>query len=269
MKTRELLQSLGLTSYEAEVYEALVRLGSGKVQDLARLVSVPRPQIYVALRRLLDRGMCRETRNKVSYFVALPPERAFAATLAEEKQALERKSEGVRELAELFERVEKQEVPYDFISVLKGPQVRAYVAGLTRDAREEVLVFFKRPEQRRPREHRAAQQEEARVLRKGVKVRCLYEQSALEDEGNREYIRSLARTGEEARVVERLPMNMITVDDRAATFSLLAAGEVTVFTFNHPALVEVVRLSFERLWETGRPVDKLPGGPVRSRRRKR
>ena len=41
MRKKDLLRSLGLSNYEAEVYSALANLGGAKVQDIARMVTVP------------------------------------------------------------------------------------------------------------------------------------------------------------------------------------------------------------------------------------
>ncbi len=77
MDSKELLRALGLSTYEADVYHALLKLEQAKVQDLTQIVAVPRPQIYVALGALLEKGLCREIRGKVTYYAAVAPSTAL------------------------------------------------------------------------------------------------------------------------------------------------------------------------------------------------
>jgi sugar-specific transcriptional regulator TrmB len=253
MKTRELLRSLGLSAYEADVYEALVRLGRAKVQDIARVVDVPRPQIYVALGRLLDKNLCGEERGKVSHYTPVAPDEAFAATLKEQTEQLAARAEGVRHLAELHRKADKAVAPTDFVQVLKGGQIRAFMDGLMQSVQREALTFFKSAQERDEASLEGAVQLEAALIKRGVRVKCLYEQASAANERLRPILRRLLRYGEQARVVDAVPMNMLVVDEQSGLFSLASGqSDVTVFAVTHPALVQVMRLSFTQLWERGR-----------------
>jgi predicted DNA-binding transcriptional regulator len=98
VESLELLRALGLSTYEAEVYRALLKVDKAKVQDLARVVAVPRPQIYVALGALLEKGLCQEIRGKVTFYSAVAPGMAFRSALRKEEELLKAKAEGVRAL---------------------------------------------------------------------------------------------------------------------------------------------------------------------------
>ena len=50
-------ERLGLTSYEAKVFIALHRLGSGTARDVANVTDVPRSQVYSVAESLEDRGL--------------------------------------------------------------------------------------------------------------------------------------------------------------------------------------------------------------------
>ncbi|WP_049921278.1 TrmB family transcriptional regulator [Halopiger djelfimassiliensis] len=50
-------ERLGLTSYEAKVFIALHRLGSGTARDVARVADVPRSQVYSVADNLAERGL--------------------------------------------------------------------------------------------------------------------------------------------------------------------------------------------------------------------
>ncbi len=258
MKTKELLRSFGLSRYEAEVYDALVRVEKAKVQDLARMISVPRPQIYVALGKLMDKGMCSERRGKVSYYSAVAPDVAFQDILREQEEALRDRTEGMKKLAEAFERLEKEDVPDDFVRVLKGRQIKEFMDRLAQEARDEVLVFFKSAQEQSAKSLEGAVKLEANLLKRGVRIRCLYEQEGIRNPKVVPLLERLLKCGEEGRVVRSVPMNMSTFDDRATLFTLTSEKDrVTVFVFSHPALVAAMKASFEFLWQKGRDLTKV------------
>src|SRR6266508_1268092 len=57
MATAAQLTRLGLTSYEAKAYLALLRRESSTAAQAARLANVPRQRIYPALPSLVDKGL--------------------------------------------------------------------------------------------------------------------------------------------------------------------------------------------------------------------
>jgi sugar-specific transcriptional regulator TrmB len=255
MDSLELLKALGLSTYEAEVYRALLKVDKAKVQDLARVVAVPRPQIYVALGALLGKGLCREIRGKVTLYAAVAPTTAFRSTLHQEEELLKAKAEGIRALDEEHHRLEPESVSPNFVQVLRGRQIRHSIDELTAATTRELLISLKYVHEQTPKSVAGAVKAETSMLERGVRVRCLYERAALQHVEVRQALRQLTDRGEEARAIETVPMDMMVFDHRAALFSLAEErGGVTVFVFAHPSLVESMRLSFDRLWEQGRDV---------------
>ena len=51
------LERLGLTTYEAKVFIALQKLGSGTAREVSRVADVPRSQVYSVTESLEDRGL--------------------------------------------------------------------------------------------------------------------------------------------------------------------------------------------------------------------
>ena len=256
--TKELLRALGLTAYEAEIYEALVRLECAKVNDLARMVSVPRPQIYVALRGLMDHGMVNETRGQVSIYSAAAPAVAFKGLLKQEEELLKAKTEAIRRLNEQFSQIEKPEIPANFVQVLKGRQVKSFIDDMAAKAQDEVLILMKSAVGQSPKSLEGATRSETAMLERGVRVRCLYEEAALADENVKALLKRLEAAGEDGRVAARVPMNMMIFDDRAAMFSLTnQRGELTVFAFSHPDLIQVMKDGFQQNWDQGRSLKQV------------
>ena len=70
-----------------------------------------------------------------------------------------------------------------------------------------------------------------------------------------EAVERLVRAGEQARVVDELPLKLAIIDERIAMFSLkdpVAGGdELTILVIEHPALAALLRIAFDAVWETG------------------
>jgi len=87
----EALTDLGLSTYEARVFIALVRLGSGTARDVADIAEVPRPQVYTATKELEERGFVSIQQSKPQVFRPV--------SLDEAKRQLERQFESKRDSA--------------------------------------------------------------------------------------------------------------------------------------------------------------------------
>jgi len=260
MRTRELLKSFGLSNYEIDVYEALLGVEGARVQDLARLCAVPRPQIYVALGKLMDKGLCAEHKGRVSHYTAVAPDLVFEGLLRREEEALKARAEAVRRLADETRRPGKAEVPPNFVEVLKGAKIREFMDTVVRGAEQEVLTFLKSAQEKNAESLEGAVALETAILRRGARVRCLYERQSAENPALRDALMRLLRAGERGRVVTAVPMNMVVVDDRAVMFSLtVEKNDVTVFVSRHPALVAAMRASFECYWKQGRDLVRVLG----------
>jgi sugar-specific transcriptional regulator TrmB len=266
MRTRELLKSFGLSNYETEVYEALLRVEGGRVQDLARMCAVPRPQIYVALGRLMDKGLCAEHKGRVSYYTATAPDLAFEGLLRKEEESLKTRAEAVKKLASEVRRPDKADVPVNFIEVLRGAKIKEFMDTVVLAAEKEVLTFLKAAQEKSEESLEGAVGLETAILKKGAQVRCLYEKASAENPALREVLLRLLRAGERGRVVDEVPMNMMVVDDRAVLFSLsVEKTDVTVFVSRHPALVAAMRASFECYWQKGKDLARVLARPRRER----
>ena len=68
------LAELGLTTYEAKVYLALVRREVSSAADVARLAGIPRQRIYDVLASLVQRGLASERPGKPTRYAAVSPE---------------------------------------------------------------------------------------------------------------------------------------------------------------------------------------------------
>lgn len=133
----EALTDLGLSTYEARVFVALVRLGSGTARDVAGVADVPRSQVYSAVDDLERRGFVSVQQASPQVF--------HPVSLAEARSQLDRRFERRRDAA--FERLEslerlsdRGEQSEDVWSITGETAVVERTAGLARDA-ERVVIY--------------------------------------------------------------------------------------------------------------------------------
>uniref|UniRef100_A0A7V3ZV47 TrmB family transcriptional regulator n=1 Tax=candidate division WOR-3 bacterium TaxID=2052148 RepID=A0A7V3ZV47_UNCW3 len=252
-----ILKNFGLNNYEAEVYSALLKFGEAKVGDLAKKINVPRPQIYLVLKKLMALGLCVEKRGRIKYYLAISPNLALRKILEKEEKELKAKFSLLKELEEIYQKSKKREINFEFIDVLKGKEAREFLTLMVKNAQKEILIFCKYILKKTPERLKEAYDIELMALKKKIGVRCLYEENFLADEEVFAYVKKLIKMGEEARKIDYLPLNMMLIDDKGAAFSLFGEDkeEVVMFMFTHPALIELMRVGFEYYWSMGKEIN--------------
>ncbi len=71
-----ILQSLGLSNYEAKAYIALVAHGYGNAEIIADTAKIPRTSAYKVLSSLVEKGYAISTRGRPMIFKPEPPQKA-------------------------------------------------------------------------------------------------------------------------------------------------------------------------------------------------
>src|ERR671915_1148953 len=85
----EQLTRLGLMSYEAKAYLALMRRGSSTAAQVSRLAGVPRQRIYDVLASLVEKGLASSKPGRVVKYAATAPELALERLVSDHRQRLE------------------------------------------------------------------------------------------------------------------------------------------------------------------------------------
>lgn len=259
MSPIERLSVLGLTRHEAAVYCALVGVEQASAAELAGPAGVDRTHVYAALKRLQARGLVTSSCGRVKRYSAVEPGSALRVCLAGKERELAAGRKAVSELSRAFRkrRPARDELPA--VEAMANTAVGAFaeVRARLRGARREVLSVVGRqalPSQKE--KSLKADRLQRTALRRGVPSRCVYGRGLLKHEFERERLRVSVRAGEQARVVNGQPLNMLVVDDDLAVLALPGEGDdYTVYRFNDPGLVGIFRLAFEQLWSRARAVD--------------
>jgi sugar-specific transcriptional regulator TrmB len=248
------LISLGLTGYEASAYVALTRRDRATGAEVARLAGLPRQRIYDVLDGLVARGMATVEPGRPARYAAVAPDTAVAGLLAARRLEVERLEHeaalAVALLTPAYHDGRSTTDPLNYIDVLREPVAIANrFTELQAAATREILVFTKPPYAVEPAENVAGLE----LMARGVEARSVYERSVYDDPAVVDAVRSFVAAGEQARVVDELPLKLVLIDERIALFTMedpiAGATNLTIMTVEHPALARLLKLAFERVWE--------------------
>jgi sugar-specific transcriptional regulator TrmB len=249
------LTRLGLTTYEARAYAALVRRDSFTAAQVARQADLPRQRIYDVLGSLVQKGLASGRPGATVKYAAVAPELAIERLMGLQRDRmleLERDASAVLDaLTPEYEAGRAHTDPLEYIEVLRDASaINRRFAELQANVQREILVFTKPPFARPPQEN-----VEGIEVSRTHRARSVYEFSALEEPNVDAAIRRFMDAGTEARFVERLPLKLVIIDEAIVMFGMddpvASSDAVTIVVVEHPALAQTLKLAFESTWEHG------------------
>lgn len=256
------LERLGLSDAEARMYLMLLRKGGPfGASALAAATRIPRSTVYLTLNALLDRGLIEAEAGYAGRFSAVPADKALPSLIEREAEELVQRQNELAERRDLaselgaqlqaFAPLSENNLAAELIQVLRDPRaVRDRVAQLQLEAKRQIDVFTKPPYFNRsnPGEHKS--------LRRGVRVRSLYERAALDTPEIKPLLAGWIAAGEEARVLDgELPHKLAIFDTEVVVMPLLMPGDQTrTLLIRHAQLAKSLGLGFEYLWDRAEPI---------------
>jgi HTH-type transcriptional regulator, sugar sensing transcriptional regulator len=263
------LMSLGLATYEARVYLALIRRDSYTAAQVAREADVPRQRIYDVLDTLVRRQLATAHPGRVATFSAIAPEAALTRLMAHQRDSLERLEHTsaalTAALTPIWSDGQSQDNPLDYVEVLRDPKAIAERFEDIQGRADRELLSFCKPPYMTP----AVNTEGITVVRRlrgaGGTVRAIYTHDTLEDVDLRENVERFGEAGEEARYVEDLPLKLVIADASQVLCDMpdpvAGTHSTTALFIDHPALAACLRLAFDATW---RQAAKVPAAERRS-----
>ena len=254
------LTALGLTTYEAKAYVALIGRGSFTAAEVARQGELPRQRIYDVLGTLVEKGLASTRPGRVVKYAAIAPELAVERLVAahrRELDGLERSAgELVAQLGPAFESGRSHTDPLDYIEVLRDAgAINERFNELQAGVKEEILVFTKPPYATPPQENVGGLE----VLR-SHRARSVYEMSAFEHPDWIAGIRRFIAAGEEARFVEELPLKLVIIDEAIVMFGMQdpvgSGNDLTIMVVEHMSLAAILKTAFDATWDRGLDIDE-------------
>jgi sugar-specific transcriptional regulator TrmB len=260
---------IGLTEREAKVYITLLSGRMFTVLELQEAVNIPRTKIYEVLNKLVNRNICIEKkigRNKL--YEAVEPKLALERVLESYKKDLERKEELIRQVSEVFTPIFQNSKsivnPLEFIDVMKEKgQIHKRYTACVHSTKREMLTFNKGPYACDTSERLGEQEdEEYKLLKRGGSCKDIYELKELKEvDWLLNSVKKSLKLGQQARVVERLPIKMLVFDQEKVMFALeqpvLIPNELTMIYIEHKQLAEACSMLFYHLWDQGQDISEI------------
>jgi sugar-specific transcriptional regulator TrmB len=256
----ERLTRLGLTSYEARAYVALLRRDSSTAAETARLAGLPRQRVYDVLSSLVEKGLASTKPGRAIKYSATAPEHALERLLGAHRQEL---SELERDTTAMIEQLmpaylagQEHTDPLEYIEVLRDRKaINERFAELEAGIKNEILVFTKPPYATPVQEHTGGLE-----IVGSHRARSIYEYSALEDSAFAEGVRRYIDAGEDARFVPSLPLKLVIIDEQIVMFGIedpiAGRSALTMIVVEHPSLAQLLKIAFDAVWETGLTIDE-------------
>ncbi len=255
------LSELGLTSYEAKAYLALIQRESFTAAELARQAKIPRQRIYDVVAGLMQRGLAMQRPGTSVTYAAVSPDVALDGLMMHHRQQLDalagRAGTAAETLRTLWSEGQVETAPMAYVEMLRDTSVlSARFHDLQSGAQESMFVLSKPPYV--STENEIGLEATRRIREAGGEVCCCYESSLLDDPRMVEETAEFVAAGENARVVDSVPMKMCLVDGNRALFSLTdpVAGAITATNIlvEHPELAAALKLTFDAVFAQGRPL---------------
>lgn len=268
LELKEKLKELGLSGREAEVYLALLKKNGMSAPEVSKITTITRTKAYEILQNLVKKGLCNVTsKNGTKVFSSIEPTIAIRNILSIYENELNRKKklgENLNEeLAELFKIKEKNTGPLDYIEVLTDVgQIRERFFSIQTNTKKEILVFTKPPYTNLTVEDTL--ETETNVIENKVSAKSIYEYKGLTKEELDNLVRAIKKyeeIGEEARIIEELPMKMVISDDTITMFALSdrvsLMPSLTTMIVDHPDFAKAQKKVFETYWREAIPIKEF------------
>ncbi|MFC7394090.1 TrmB family transcriptional regulator [Scopulibacillus cellulosilyticus] len=133
----KILQTFGLTQYEAKAFASLVSSGTSTGYQISKLSGIPRGRIYDILQSLVDKGlvMTEEGKDGTKTYCALPVD----AFLDQQKQKWETSYQNAKSKLKAIEKQQPERENY--ISTVKGTEgILSFCRSLIQSATKQILL---------------------------------------------------------------------------------------------------------------------------------
>ncbi|MCB5181047.1 helix-turn-helix transcriptional regulator [Streptomyces antimicrobicus] len=256
-----MLTQLGLDQHTETVYRAMLTRPGDGVSALADRLGLPEDVIRASLDQLSELALVRPSYDDPGRIRAVSPDVGMEillarqqAELAAQQQRVEATRAAAAQLISEYAAL-RPDAAQPGVEHLAGlDQIRDRIATLTRDTKEEVMIFAPDGEQTKENLEASRPLDEA-LLERGVRMRTIYLDSVRNSPHSVEYAEWLSALGRQARTVPTLPLRMIISDRTTAIVPVnsenSAAGAVVL---TGDGTLTALCALFESVWENGKPL---------------
>lgn len=226
---------------------------------------------------LTARGMADvlpHTPSTPATFQAAPPGMALAAVLADFQEAVSGQQtvllDGFRRLAEERSRTVRiaDGAPEHLVRVITDrDEIRRVSAHLINSAHQDWMTLESQVTEMPITDDYPI--DSPAVLRRGVRVRSIYDMAFAEDYKASQFIERSVALGEQARILPAIAMKMQLADETAVLLPLTRTGATGALLIQGTPITRAMRFFFEMLWARATPFGSAqPKGPVNGTERR-
>jgi sugar-specific transcriptional regulator TrmB/DNA-binding CsgD family transcriptional regulator len=248
------LASLGLSGDEEGLYRALVEFPSATPAALSSTTGMPSTDVETLLKSLTAQGLVARTGSTTDgRYVAASPAIALGPLVRQRREDLRRAELELAALTERYFVSAADRTAGDLVEVVTGVELIAKrFQQLQAGAREEVRALVTMRTMAVPRAENPAEDE---GVRRGVKYRVVMERGILDQAGAEADTIGALRSGEEVRVLERVPIKLLIADKTHAMVPMDRDGSTAAALLVHRSgLLDALLALFDAAWERGRPL---------------
>ncbi|MFD9519273.1 helix-turn-helix domain-containing protein [Streptomyces sp. NPDC059979] len=253
-----MLESVGVTAVEEDVYRLLIATATASAEEIASCTGLSPGQTEGVLAALAAKGLASPTGHQPHEFSACPPDVILLPRIQRRADALDQARTALNDLVESYASSRRRQNPGALVEVITGAEtLRQHLRQLQEGARHEMQWFCKAQYVAMPS---GSNREEFDALSRGVRYRVLYERAFFDDEDAIDNVIDGVRAGEMARSVPHLPLRMAVADRTVAICPLVPGGpngsttQPTAALLRDSSLVEGLTSLFDHYWENAVPL---------------
>jgi hypothetical protein len=256
------LEALGLSELEERVYVALVSGTATTADELTGLGPASIEDIQEALVSLEGHGMVRFSAGADRELIPAPPHLAGEALVLRRAEELARVRLQLLELTDAYRYGSRERQAGEVIEVLSGTAaIQRCFEEIQRLAVED-LIGFCQPPYVVPGDQNET---ELAMLERGVQYRSVYERTALEMDGAPVEVARYIAAGEQARVINKVPIKLAVVDRRYALVPIASGrpgADAAAVLIHGSSMLDALVALFEELWAKATPLQLTEAGVV-------
>jgi len=262
-ETASELAQFGLTKIQAKIYITLTALGVASASEIAALSKIRREEVYRIIPELEKRGIATRKLKAPRKFSATHPETAIQLLTKTKLTAMKEEIDKLRQKqAELISKLKAIELPIkqDNCStdvIPKQGDLLVQLMHITQGAKRQIdtvasienlkYAYLNYPKHIR---EKLAKRIKVRVITESHEPDAFSEEIIKYSEANNNRI--------EIRELEKLPFNLIIIDDKEAIWGELQPKNENAQNLwtNNPTQITILKTSFESLWQKSSSIIK-------------
>lgn len=252
-----MLESIGLNSLDEQVYRALLKFPHHGVTQVADHLQHSEEAVRAALDNLAELSLVCPSQGRSAEFRVVSPEVGLASllTIAERHMHNQvREVESARATIAMLAAEHRDTRQCEVAVRHEGVDaIVSRIEVLAQDAQHEVLSMNPR-EGQTPEARAASRTVDEQMLRRGVRIRCLYQESIHNDPALCEYATWLVGQGVAVRTSPVLPLFTIIYDSRTVLLPVDPDnGRDGALELTIPSVTRTMRSLFELTWAAATP----------------